>query len=104
MLEGQKFNPVRLWPRGVELSQFNPGKRSVELRRQWGIVDPPRGTCPEGEAVMIGTRRTSLPMTPPATPEVRAVDQLVKEALPGWEMAAESNTRGRLVAMYTGRM
>lgn len=43
-------------------------------------------------------------MTPPATPEVRAVDQLVKEALPGWEMAAESNTRGRLVAMYTGRM
>ncbi|TDI75881.1 MAG: glycosyltransferase family 1 protein [Bacteroidetes bacterium] len=30
---------VKLWPRGVDMKVFNPGKRSIEWRRQFGIAD-----------------------------------------------------------------
>jgi phosphatidylinositol alpha 1,6-mannosyltransferase len=30
---------VRLWPRGVDMNVFNPTKRSIEWRRQFGIAD-----------------------------------------------------------------
>ena len=30
---------VRLWPRGVDMDVFNPTKRSIEWRRQFGVAD-----------------------------------------------------------------
>lgn len=40
MLHREGFDDVRLWPRGVDTSLFNPGRRSAALRASWGIGLP----------------------------------------------------------------
>ena len=41
MLHSNNFAQVNLWPRGVDLSQFSPSKRSPHLRAEWGVGDAP---------------------------------------------------------------
>ena len=40
ILRAQRMNPdISLWSRGVDREQFNPGRRSLEWRRAYGIQD-----------------------------------------------------------------
>lgn len=49
MLEGQHFSGVRLWPRGVDLSQFGPSKRCATMRASWGVADTTPFTNPAAD-------------------------------------------------------
>lgn len=97
MLTDQNFSGVRLWPRGVDLSQFGPSKRCAAMRASWGVGDvttsdyqhaisrvrseekAARGT----EKVEVGAhwdgRQASLPMTPPLTPWAGPTDPAANE-------------------------
>ncbi|TXT10662.1 hypothetical protein VHUM_02167 [Vanrija humicola] len=81
MLESQGFKDVRLWPRGVDLSQFGPSKRSAEMRALWGV-----GEAPGRVTVM----EKGLPLTPPASPIVVA--------------AGAGPLPTRIVLLYVGRV
>jgi hypothetical protein len=105
MLESQQFDNVRLWPRGVDLEQFGPRKRSAKLRASWGVGDVPRNPCyskvqPVDTGLHWQGRKASLPMTPPMTPEVIAFNG---------PPSRESSSYGyrldeRVVLLYVGRM
>lgn len=75
-----------MWPRGINLDQFTPRKRSAERRRSWGIVDAAPKATPVG-----------LPDTPPATPDVPA-------SIGAAASSAPPTSGGRLVAVYAGRV
>lgn len=112
MLHSNDFAKVNLWPRGVDLSQFSPSKRSDELRASWGVSDAPRaasqvyehrlepvrslgkGFLPTiHEDVDSGLhyqgRKASLPLTPPQSPavgpesaDVHGIDDLISLSPP----------------------
>lgn len=77
MLESNTFDGVRLWPRGVDLSQFGPNKRCVKMRAAWGV-----GASPDFAISGQGL------LTPPASPEVFAANAPAK----------------RVVLLYVGRI
>lgn len=85
MLHAHSFKNVRMWPRGINLDQFTPSKRSAARRRSWGIAD----AAPK-------TSSLHLPDTPPATPDVVASI--------GAASAQTQVSGGRLVAVYAGRV
>ncbi|ORY20791.1 hypothetical protein BCR39DRAFT_554814 [Naematelia encephala] len=112
MLESQAFSGVRLWPRGVDLTQFGPSKRSVEMRASWGVgtIHTDVGavhtgaswgvsSAEEGKQVDAGVhyqgRRASMPLTPPASPWVAATEPVssIPPTLPE-----------RVVLLYVGRI
>lgn len=95
MLHSNAFSKVNLWPRGVDLSQFSPSKRSSALRAEWGVGETPKappvvyhlepleqeseqvkalgkGRLPtiEEYGVHFQGRKASLPLTPPMSPAV----------------------------------
>jgi len=141
MLESHSFPQVRLWPRGVDLSQFGPSKRSRILRASWGVGDAPLASSSQislsplrervedpgngvtssvknygkvssitvdgyGRAVPFGVthggRKASLPITPPDTPLVSAVDATMARGLREEELGEEFARR--VVLLYVGRM
>ncbi|KAK6905999.1 hypothetical protein I204_08513 [Kwoniella mangroviensis CBS 8886] len=67
MLESQSFNGVRLWPRGVDLSQFGPHKRDEALRASWGISIPENKEKMLLEDTKYVLEKQGM-MTPPLTP------------------------------------
>ena len=107
MLHSNDFAKVNLWPRGVDLSQFSPRKRSSELRASWGVGDAPKATNVVIEhrlepvralgKGMLPTihensdlglhfqgRKASLPLTPPQSPavgpesaDVHGIDEII---------------------------
>jgi len=95
MLHSNDFAKVNLWPRGVDLSQFSPSKRSAELRASWGVGDAPKANATSqlfehrlepmralGKGILptihedseaglhYQGRKASLPLTPPQSPAV----------------------------------
>ena len=46
MLQKQGFEHLRIWPRGVDMDLFNPGRKSAELRASWlqGRAEPEQKT------------------------------------------------------------
>ncbi|BEI93893.1 uncharacterized protein CcaverHIS019_0603520 [Cutaneotrichosporon cavernicola] len=88
MLESQSFANVRLWPRGVDLSQFSRKQRCPKMRSNWGVGDSPE----ERQGSHFSGRKTSLPLTPPASPIVTATG------------AASNPLPERIVLLYVGRM
>lgn len=108
MLHSQNFHNVRIWPRGVDLSQFGPSKRSSRLRASWGVGDAPRSkTSMVKYPVDVGMhwqgRKASLPMTPPMTPEVYAQGDHTSDTVDEPE-AIGSDFIERVVLLYVGRM
>lgn len=85
MLESNTFSGVRLWPRGVDLSQFGPSKRCAKMRALWGV-----GDAPTNVGIHHSGRKSSLPLTPPASPVVSPAN-------------ANSPTK-RIVLLYVGRV
>lgn len=112
MLHSQNFQNVRLWPRGVDLSQFGSHRRSTKLRASWQVGPAPNSALPStskatpARSIDAGThwqgRKASLglPMTPPMTPEVYAAGGVVAEPQP----AIEETLAERVVLLYVGRM
>ncbi|KAK8866179.1 hypothetical protein IAR55_001330 [Kwoniella newhampshirensis] len=87
MLESHGFEGVRLWPRGVDLSQFGTWRRSSALRASWGVgpvpkeVEEVRRQVQKDPGVdMVGVnwtgRKASLPMTPPLSPWTGPVNDI----------------------------
>lgn len=88
MLHSNNFLKVNLWPRGVDLSQFSPTKRSPTLRAEWGVGPAPSSspvsiteplrvkgvkrlpTIHEDMGIHFQGRKASLPLTPPESPAV----------------------------------
>jgi hypothetical protein len=93
MLHSNNFKKVNLWPRGVDLSQFSPSKRSATLRAEWGVgcVPTTHGVEVTSEPLVVKGikrmptifedkerdmglhyqgRKASLPLTPPESPDV----------------------------------
>lgn len=110
MLHSQNFQNVRLWPRGVDLSQFGPLKRSSRLRASWGVGDAPRSKIrPQiiKHPVDIGMhwqgRKASMPITPPMTPEVYAQDPNTFETVDE-PNSIDHGLSERVVLLYVGRM
>jgi hypothetical protein len=103
MLESQQFQNVRLWPRGVDLTQFGPSKRSAKLRAKWGVGNAPRSARMAKTQPDIGLhwqgRKASMPMTPPMTPEVVAFD-----AGSHTDEPVSYDQEERVVLLYVGRM
>ncbi|KAL1408885.1 hypothetical protein Q8F55_005699 [Vanrija albida] len=108
MLESQGFNDVRLWPRGVDLSQFGPSKRSAEMRALWGVGEAPgraAAAAAEDEKTKAphGThhsgRKLSLPLTPPASPIVVAAG-----TGPVFSEPEPISGPSRIVLLYVGRV
>ncbi|WVR06117.1 hypothetical protein IAU60_003147 [Kwoniella sp. DSM 27419] len=87
MLKSQSFEGVRLWPRGVDLSQFGPSKRCTNLRREWGIL--PVATEARSDMSMYPAKAemdTLTPtglMTPPMTPWSGPVDGVAERSSAG---------------------
>lgn len=112
MLESQSFSDVRLWPRGVDLSQFGPYQRSTKMRELWGVGRAPAAPLP-AKAVTSGVhhsgRKTSLPLTPPASPVVTGgIDQPhprgVPVPAPLSDEPASTQLPSRIVLLYVGRI
>ena len=108
MLHDNDFDQVRIWPRGVDLSQFSPSKRSATLRASWGVGEVQKtDTVVEVKMKDVGVhhtgRKASLPITPPETPEMVAVDAKDGEDV---KLSKEihSNPPSRVVLLYVGRM
>jgi hypothetical protein len=103
MLETQQFQNVRLWPRGVDLTQFGPSKRSPKLRARWGVGNALRSARVVKAQPDIGLhwqgRKASMPMTPPMTPEVVAFEADFQSEEP-----ASYDLEERVVLLYVGRM
>jgi hypothetical protein len=100
MLELHSLQNVRLWPRGVDLAQFGPSKRSAKLRASWGVGDAPR-SVPKHHTLDTGLhwqgRKASMPLTPPMTPEVVAFGAHSDEPM-------SYDLEERVVVLYVGRM
>jgi hypothetical protein len=102
MLESHSLQNVRLWPRGVDLAQFGPSKRSSKLRASWGVGNAPR-SAPVAKHQNLDTglhwqgRKASMPLTPPMTPEVVAFGTHVDEPM-------SYDLEERVVVLYVGRM
>ncbi|CED82388.1 Cytochrome b5 [Phaffia rhodozyma] len=50
MLKGHSLPDSRLWSRGVDLTHFNPNRRSTKLRKEWGV-----GSTEDVSAKAIGS-------------------------------------------------
>jgi hypothetical protein len=100
MLESHSLQNVRLWPRGVDLAQFGPSKRSAKLRASWGVGDAPRSVA-KHQTLDTGLhwqgRKASMPLTPPMTPEVVAFMAHTDEPI-------SYDLEERVVVLYVGRM
>lgn len=60
MLAQQSFEHLRLWPRGVDLTLFDPRRRSEELRLSWLGGDQSTGaTDAEGKQILLYVGRVS---------------------------------------------
>jgi hypothetical protein len=101
MLESHSLQNVRLWPRGVDLAQFGPSKRSAKLRASWGVGDAPRSVSVKHQTLDTGLywqgRKASMPLTPPMTPEVVAFGAHSDEPM-------SYDLEERVVVLYVGRM
>lgn len=102
MLESHSLQNVRLWPRGVDLAQFGPSKRSSKLRASWGVGDAPRSVpAPKHQTLITGLhwqgRKASMPLTPPMTPEVVAFGAQS-------DQPTSYDFEERVVLLYVGRM
>lgn len=108
MLESQSFSDVRLWPRGVDLSQFGPSKRSASMRALWGVGEAPVANAAPMFVAKFNTgihhsgRKTSLPLTPPASPIVTAAEQTTAEPEP--MSTSHDAFPSRIVLLYVGRV
>ncbi|WWC58886.1 uncharacterized protein I303_101431 [Kwoniella dejecticola CBS 10117] len=101
MLQSQSFSGVRIWPRGVDLSQFGPQKRDPALRESWGILPQEISDTPKITKTQCNTQVTvdeQGMMTPPLTPWNGPVDDL---AVNRREVESED---GRTVLLYVGRI
>lgn len=58
MLDKRGFNNIRIWPRGADVVAFNPKKRSLEIRRSWG-VEPNEGVDAVSKAAVLFVGRLS---------------------------------------------
>lgn len=129
-LEEQSFRGVRLWPRGVDVSQYSPNKRSSGLREIWGVHTAVPSREPEvltgaikqhlpisasvHEIAKLGKtenfigynfqgRKASLPLTPPESPAIMPVGSAsVTAGIP--RTASPSTADERCVLLYIGRM
>ncbi|GMK54170.1 hypothetical protein CspeluHIS016_0107560 [Cutaneotrichosporon spelunceum] len=90
MLESQAFANVRLWPRGVDLSQFSRKQRCPKMRSSWGVGDSPEGR----QCIHFSGRNASLPLTPPASPVVA----------PAAGAQSDKPLPTRTVLLYVGRV
>ncbi len=57
MLQGQGFEHLRIWPRGVDTTLFNPQRRSEALRQQW--LEQGHSTQTSQKAVILYVGRVS---------------------------------------------
>ncbi|EIW72346.1 hypothetical protein TREMEDRAFT_26471 [Tremella mesenterica DSM 1558] len=118
ILQDQSFHGVRLWPRGVDVSQYSPKRRSDMLRSFWGVFEPPRATPQvvhgpvaqfidtmpqvgkiEHDGCQVGRgwdSKSALPPTPPESPVMAPVDSACSAGV-----GAPSD---RIVILYVGRM
>ncbi|WVW82623.1 hypothetical protein I302_104634 [Kwoniella bestiolae CBS 10118] len=96
MLESQSFDRVRLWPRGVDLSQFGPHKRDGALRASWGVTN-----VEDRQVVFKGYEKNTIMMdrqgmmTPPLTPWNGPVDEVP---------VGHVENDDRVVLLYVGRI
>jgi hypothetical protein len=99
MLESHSLQNVRLWPRGVDLAQFGPSKRSAKLQASWGVGDAPRSVSKHqlDTGLHWQGRKASMPLTPPMTPEVVAFGAQSDEPI-------SYDLEERVVVLYVGRM
>lgn len=117
MLEQQSFGSVRLWPRGVDLSQFGPHHRSASIRACWGVgaLSAPEAMQhlqdtskvqyeSHGDAAYPG-KQVPLPMTPPITLAFGPVLQDDEQVSASNEVSSqETGLPSRVVLLYVGRM
>ncbi|WVQ97294.1 hypothetical protein IAU59_004405 [Kwoniella sp. CBS 9459] len=99
MLESQGFEGVRLWPRGVDLSQFGPSKRCASLRASWGTAKK-ASHCDDKvlQGKHLANEITVIQqglMTPPMTPWNGPIDG--QSSVPG-------TADERAVILYVGRI
>jgi len=114
MLESQAFSDVRLWPRGVDLSQFGPSKRSAEMRALWGVSEAPGAPARIAEkkpaspvsagGIHHSGRKTSLPLTPPASPVVMAASDDDNDTVHAEPECITPGLPSRVVLLYVGRI
>ncbi|GHJ89291.1 hypothetical protein NliqN6_5693 [Naganishia liquefaciens] len=95
MLHTKRVERVRTWPRGVDLPQLYPVKRSEQLRESWGIE-----SIPSTESVEQPSKNPKssfvMPLTPPLTPVTVPAD--IRN-----DRAPNSKSE-RLVALFVSRM
>lgn len=116
MLEDQGFAGVRIWPRGVDLSQFGPSKRCRHMRASWGVGEAP--SAPAAATTTLAKsadwssadmgfnhkgRKVSLPLTPPLSPAVMAYGASGTDEVAEPEPMALDLPQ-RVVLLYVGRV
>ncbi|WWD17615.1 hypothetical protein CI109_102056 [Kwoniella shandongensis] len=111
MLEFHGFDGVRLWPRGVDISQFGPRRRNMALRATWGVGYAPSEVVQMKDASQVeveGTnwtgRKTSLPMTPPMTPWTGPVEHVRAGEVGCERQEADQSLPERVVLLFVGRI
>lgn len=101
MLASHALPHSRPWSRGVDLTHFNPARRSASLRRRWGIetVELPVFAKTTQSSMMLGSKSPLVVgglVTPPMSPEFGAADASPSVGL--------SVTDSRLAVLYVGRV
>lgn len=114
MLLSHNLPDSRMWSRGVDLSHFNPGRRSSSMRLSWGVSSSSSvtsalaGMGKQGREEKKGGEDGRLPMmegsgleTPPISPELAPVGAGAgREAL----TSAFLDDSERTAILYVGRV
>lgn len=109
MLDSHSLPNARMWSRGVDLTHFNPGRRSETLRASWGITPAVLFKEKEEEdrfGQQQHTRHVSGLATPPESPALGPVDATVPlnlSALSEGPISFEG-ADNQTAILYVGRM
>ncbi|GAA5858907.1 hypothetical protein JCM1840_006612 [Sporobolomyces johnsonii] len=99
MLEEQKFENVRIWPRGVDVDLFRPEARDFTLRQSWGVEPQSLDEDRPSPRLVATDRRSSLDNLP-----TLSLPPPYSSLQPSSTASGVPHPGSKLVVLYVGRI